>query len=201
MKSCTMLAVQVDGLSATTVEGLKQNGQLHPIQAGVQGASRAAVRLLHAGDDAGLGSALIEENPSPTDEEVRWAISGNICRCTGYTTIVNAIQAAGETMAATRTEEMADHHHGAAHHRRDRGHRPLRPAQGGRPLRPGAGHYLDDIVLPGMLHMAILAARSPTPASSASTRREAQALDGVVAVVTGELMAAAQPGVDADPLG
>jgi carbon-monoxide dehydrogenase small subunit len=54
-----------------------------------------------------VGTALIEENPSPTEEEVRWAISGNICRCTGYTTIVTAIQAAGETMAATRTEEMA----------------------------------------------------------------------------------------------
>jgi carbon-monoxide dehydrogenase small subunit len=106
MKSCTMLAVQVDGLSVRTVEGLKQNGQLHPIQTAFKE---------HHGLQCGfctpgmmlVGTALIEENPSPTEEEVRWAISGNICRCTGYTTIVTAIQAAGETMAATRTEEMA----------------------------------------------------------------------------------------------
>ncbi len=106
MKSCTMLAVQADGSSLRTVEGLKQNGQLHPIQAAFKE---------HHGLQCGfctpgmmlVGTALIEENPSPTDDEVRWAISGNICRCTGYTTIVTAIQAAGETMAATRIEEMA----------------------------------------------------------------------------------------------
>ena len=106
MKSCTMLAVQADGSSLRTVEGLKQNGQLHPIQAAFKE---------HHGLQCGfctpgmmlVGTALIEENPSPTDDEVRWAISGNICRCTGYTTIVTAIQAAGETMAATKIEEMA----------------------------------------------------------------------------------------------
>ena len=56
-----------------------------------------------------VGTALLEENPSPTDDEVRWAISGNICRCTGYTTIVTAIQAAGETdgRRPRRIEEMA----------------------------------------------------------------------------------------------
>ncbi len=116
MKSCTMLAVQADGSSLRTVEGLKQNGVLHPIQAAFKE---------HHGLQCGfctpgmmlVGTALLEENPSPTDDEVRWAISGNICRCTGYTTIVTAIQAAGgtlaaeklaaETMAAERIEEMA----------------------------------------------------------------------------------------------
>ena len=116
MKSCTMLAVQADGTSLRTVEGLKQNGELHPIQAAFKE---------HHGLQCGfctpgmmlVGTALLEENPSPTDDEVRWAISGNICRCTGYTTIVTAIQAAGgtlaaeklaaETMAAERIEEMA----------------------------------------------------------------------------------------------
>lgn len=94
VKSCTMFAVQANGSSIKTVEGLKQNGALHPIQAAFKE---------HHGLQCGfctpgmmlVGAALIEENPNPTDDEVRWAISGNLCRCTGYINIVSAIQAAG----------------------------------------------------------------------------------------------------------
>ena len=94
VKSCTMFAVQAHGASIGTVEGLKQNGSLHPIQEAFKE---------HHGLQCGfctpgmmlVGSALIAENPHPTDEEVRWAISGNLCRCTGYMNIVAAIQAAG----------------------------------------------------------------------------------------------------------
>ena len=94
VKSCTMFAVQADGSSIKTVEGLKQNGALHPIQEAFKE---------HHGLQCGfctpgmmlVGSALIEQNPNPTDDEVRWAISGNLCRCTGYINIVSAIQAAG----------------------------------------------------------------------------------------------------------
>ncbi|MGH8928859.1 MAG: (2Fe-2S)-binding protein [Acidimicrobiia bacterium] len=94
VKSCTVFAVQADGSTITTVEGLKQNGALHPIQEAFKE---------HHGLQCGfctpgmmlVGSALIAENPTPTDDEVRWAISGNLCRCTGYINIVSAIQAAG----------------------------------------------------------------------------------------------------------
>jgi carbon-monoxide dehydrogenase small subunit len=94
VKSCTMFAVQANGASIGTVEGLKQNGSLHPIQEAFKE---------HHGLQCGfctpgmmlVGSALIAENPHPTDDEVRWAISGNLCRCTGYMNIVAAIQAAG----------------------------------------------------------------------------------------------------------
>jgi aerobic carbon-monoxide dehydrogenase small subunit len=94
VKSCTIFAVQANGSSIKTVEGLKQNGALHPIQEAFKE---------HHGLQCGfctpgmmlVGSALIEENPHPTDDEVRWAISGNLCRCTGYINIVSAIQAAG----------------------------------------------------------------------------------------------------------
>ena len=93
MKSCTMFAVQADGSELTTVEGLKQNGELHPVQVAFK-------------DDHGLqcgfctpgmllvGAALLEDNDDPSDDEVRWAISGNLCRCTGYMNIVKAIQCA-----------------------------------------------------------------------------------------------------------
>jgi carbon-monoxide dehydrogenase small subunit len=100
VKSCTVFAVQADGREVTTVEGLMSNGALHPIQAafkeehGLQCGSCTPGMML-------TGKALLERNASPTDEEVRWAISGNICRCTGYMNIVKAIQAAGKTMAAS----------------------------------------------------------------------------------------------------
>ena len=100
VKSCTVLAVQADGRSITTVEGLKQNGQLHPIQEafkeahGLQCGFCTPAMML-------VGSVLIEENPAPTDKEVRWAISGNLCRCTGYVNIIKSIQlAAAKTAAA-----------------------------------------------------------------------------------------------------
>jgi len=94
VKSCTVLAVQADGSEVKTVEGLAEGGELHPVQAAFKE---------HHGLQCGfctpgmmlVGSALLEDNPDPTDEEVRWAISGNICRCTGYMNIVTAIQAAG----------------------------------------------------------------------------------------------------------
>jgi carbon-monoxide dehydrogenase small subunit len=89
-----MFAVQADGKEVTTVEGLGQNGGLHPVQEAFK---------QHHGLQCGfctpgmmlVGAALLESNPAPTDDEVRWAISGNICRCTGYMNIVTAIQAAG----------------------------------------------------------------------------------------------------------
>lgn len=103
VKSCTMFAVQAEGRAITTVEGLKVNGQLSAMQKafheehGLQCGFCTPAMML-------VGTALLEENPAPTDEEVRWAISGNLCRCTGYMNIVKAIQAAA---AATRHEEVS----------------------------------------------------------------------------------------------
>ncbi len=99
MKSCTMFAVQANGHSPTTVEGLKTNGQLAPIQEafreehGLQCGFCTPAMML-------VGKAFLEENPDPTDDEVRWAISGNLCRCTGYVNIVKSIKRAAEMQAA-----------------------------------------------------------------------------------------------------
>ena len=96
MKTCTMFAVQANGRSITTVEGLKQNGELSTIQQafrehhGLQCGFCTPAMML-------VGAALIEENPDPTEEDIRWAISGNLCRCTGYMNIVKSIEAAAET--------------------------------------------------------------------------------------------------------
>ncbi len=103
VKSCTVLGVQADGREVTTVEGLLQNGQLHPIQAAFKQEHGLQCGFCTPGMML-TGSALLAENPSPSDDEVRWAISGNICRCTGYMNIVKAIRAAGRDMAESTSE-------------------------------------------------------------------------------------------------
>ena len=90
VKSCTVFAVQAEGRQITTVEGLMSNGALHPIQQGFH--EEHALQCGFCTPGMMLTSvALLAENPSPTDEQIRWAISGNVCRCTGYQNIVKAV--------------------------------------------------------------------------------------------------------------
>jgi aerobic carbon-monoxide dehydrogenase small subunit len=99
VKSCTLFAVQTDGRNVTTVEGMQQNGQLHPVQAGFKEEHGLQCGFCTPGMML-VAAALLEEKPHPTEEEVRWAISGNLCRCTGYQNIVKAIQWAADKAAA-----------------------------------------------------------------------------------------------------
>ena len=101
VKSCTVLAAQADGAKVTTIEGLAKGDQLHPLQDGfweehglqcgycTPGMIMAAVQLL-------------ESSPNPSDEEIRHGLEGNLCRCTGYQHIVNAVKHAAKKMAAAR---------------------------------------------------------------------------------------------------
>jgi aerobic carbon-monoxide dehydrogenase small subunit len=98
VKSCTMFAVQADGHAVTTVEGLPTGGALHPIQDAFKQEHGLQCGFCTPGMML-VGAALLEDNTSPSDDEVRWAISGNICRCTGYMNIVKAVQAAGQKMS------------------------------------------------------------------------------------------------------
>jgi len=98
VKSCTILAVQVDGRAVTTVEGLKRNGSWHPIQAAFKEEHGLQCGFCTPGMML-VGAALIEDNNAPSDEDVRWAISGNLCRCTGYMNIVKAVQTAAASNA------------------------------------------------------------------------------------------------------
>ena len=99
IKSCTMFGVQADGRSVTTVEGLAGPDGLHPIQAAFKEEHGLQCGFCTPGMML-TGAALIEQNPDPSDDDVRWAISGQICRCTGYMNIVKAIQAAARAKAA-----------------------------------------------------------------------------------------------------
>ena len=104
VKSCTMFGVQADDREVTTVEGLMQGGAIHPIQAAFKEEHGLQCGFCTPGMML-VGSALLGANQAPTDDEVRWAISGNICRCTGYMNIVKAIQAAGSAMAEQQAAE------------------------------------------------------------------------------------------------
>jgi len=99
VKSCTMLAVQADGQQVTTVEGLLTAGALHPIQAAFKEEHGLQCGFCTPGMML-TSIALLKDNPDPTDDDIRWALSGNICRCTGYMNIVKAVKTAAVQMKA-----------------------------------------------------------------------------------------------------
>ena len=150
VKSCTMLAVQAEGSTVTTIEGLAQGGRLHPVQEafrehhGLQCGFCTPGMIMTAVD-------LLKRNPNPTEEQVRENLEGNLCRCTGYHNIVKAIMAAAGGSAADGPGGGVSARHGREGHRRARGpqrgpalhhrqgalhrrHQPARP--GPRLLRP-----------------------------------------------------------------
>jgi carbon-monoxide dehydrogenase small subunit len=99
VKSCTMLAVQADGQQVTTVEGLMTGGALHPIQAAFKQEHGLQCGFCTPGMML-TSVALLKDNPDPTEDDIRWALSGNICRCTGYMNIVKAVKSAAVQMKA-----------------------------------------------------------------------------------------------------
>jgi aerobic carbon-monoxide dehydrogenase small subunit len=106
VKSCTVFAVQADGREVKTVEGMQQDGQLHPIQEGFKEEHGLQCGFCTPGMML-VGMALLEDNKKPSEEEIRWAISGNLCRCTGYQNIVKAIQWAAEKSATQSSSAPA----------------------------------------------------------------------------------------------
>ena len=99
VKSCTMFAVQVDGHEVTTVEGLASASGVHPIQEGFRDEHGLQCGFCTPGMML-TAKALLDENPDPTEDEVRWALSGNLCRCTGYQNIVKSVLVAAARLRA-----------------------------------------------------------------------------------------------------
>jgi len=107
VKSCTVLAVQASGRAVTTAEGVTEaDGSLGVVQTAFREEHGLQCGFCTPGMML-VGKALIEANPHPTDDEIRWGISGNICRCTGYMNIVKAIQHAAAANAAENTAGVA----------------------------------------------------------------------------------------------
>ena len=160
-KSCTILAVQADGAEITTIEGMEQGGKLHPLQQAFW--DQHGLQCGFCTPGMIMQSAwLLEQNPEPTDEEVREGIAGNLCRCTGYVNIVKAVQQAA---AELRAAEGAGTGTGAAAPEREEttmtleaqeptttpevagmGH-SMKRKEDPRFIR-GRGEYIEDVVLP-----------------------------------------------------
>ena len=200
VKSCTMLAAQADGAEITTIEGLANGGELHPMQE----AFRQNHGLQCGYCTPGMVMAavsLLKENPHPTETEVRYGLEGNLCRCTGYHNIVKAVLAAAE--AGARHDGPADGpplasaraasrwrrrslHDDSNRHATDTGHRHADAPQGG-PARCSPARRSSPTTSPSPARSTwpSCAARTPTPASAASTPPRRGRMPGVVAVYTG----------------
>ena len=97
VKSCTMLAVQADGKDVRTIEGVAQNGDLHPVQEGFWNEHGLQCGFCTPGMIMSVNQ-LLTDNPDPSKKEIRHALEGNLCRCTGYQHIVNAVEAAAKAV-------------------------------------------------------------------------------------------------------
>ena len=195
VKSCLMLAVQADGHAVTTVEGLAPNGQLSPLQKSFN--ENHALQCGYCTPGILMNMAeFIEKHPNPTDEEIRHALIGNLCRCTGYVHIVDAVREAAKQLRppearpsrATRTDisgsEQMDHPTDAS------------PADGwfgakfnrkeDQRLLTGRGRYIADIVVPGMLHLVFVRSQVAHARIKSIDTSKAKAMPGVVAVITGD---------------
>lgn len=104
VKSCTVLAVQADGAEITTIEGLAQNGKLHAVQEGFWECHGLQCGYCTPGMIM-ASCALLKDNPSPTESEIRHGIEGNLCRCTGYQNIVASVQYAAEKLKTQAGKE------------------------------------------------------------------------------------------------
>ena len=182
VKSCTVLAVQADGQPITTIEGLADGDELHPMQE----AFREYHGLQCGYCTPGMVMAavgLLEENPNPTEREVRLGLEGNLCRCTGYHNIVKAVLAcANGELAAPERWCRHDRHRGSP----DRyiGTRMLRTEDPR--LLTGEAKFTDDLDIPGALHLAVAAQPvRPRPHRRDRRSRGALATPGVVAAYTG----------------
>jgi carbon-monoxide dehydrogenase small subunit len=106
VKSCTILAVQAAGEDVTTIEGLAPDGTLHPVQAGFH--EKHGVQCGYCTPGMIMSAvALLQTHPQPTDEEIKQALEGNLCRCTGYINIIEAVRWAAEQVNRHRAQSTA----------------------------------------------------------------------------------------------
>ncbi|MGQ9508687.1 MAG: molybdopterin-dependent oxidoreductase [Thermodesulfobacteriota bacterium] len=177
VRSCLFLAAEVQGQEIVTIEGLAEGEEIHPLQeafvqyGGIQCGFCTPGMILTA-------KALLDKNPKPTEKEIRQAISGNLCRCTGYTKIIESIMAAsGQKVTSLSKDEFIPSYSVI-------GRRTYRPDS--IPKAKGEAKYSGDLYLPGMLYAKVL--RSPYPHAkilNIDTSR-AEKLPGVRAVITGK---------------
>ncbi len=176
VNSCLVFAVEAEGKEVTTIEGLSKNGELHPIQRAFIEAGAIQCGFCTPGMIL-TTKALLEANPDPTDEEIKRALAGNLCRCTGYVRIIKAVRRAAHPNLKPELEEGEGNGGFAVVGR-------SLPKKDAPAKANGSALYTADIRLPGMLRGKILGSPHPHARVLSIDTRGAEALEGVFAVVT-----------------
>ena len=200
VKSCTMFAVQADGHEITTVEGLEQRRQAPSAAASLLGSARTAVRLLHARhDDDGLRAAQAQCRSRAKRRSAKRS-PATCAAAPGIKTSSRPCSKPPTSSPARAAQPRGDVHHD--HHDREPSaaprHRPFDEAQGRPALYPRRGRYVDDIMLPGMLYLALVHSPYPHARIKSIDKTAALALPGVKAVITGEDLVARESRLDSD---
>jgi len=178
LNSCLLIALEAEGRNITTIEGVSKNGELHPLQkvfvqeGAIQCGFCTPAMVLTA-------KALIDNNPNPAEDEIREALGGTLCRCTGYTKIVEAIQHWQNYTNSSSTElDESESGHIAVGHRL--------PRKDALEKVTGRAKYTDDISLPNMLYGKILTSPLPHAKIVSIDTSKAEAIPGVKAILTGK---------------
>ena len=181
VKSCTMFAGQADGAEVTTVEGLANDGDLHPMQKAFRDCHGLQCGYCTPGMIMS-GIDILRRFPDADEDTIREQLEGNLCRCTGYQNIVAAIQRAGAEMRGQPMPPLD---------RADTGVGKPAARKEDQRFITGAGRYTDDIDLPGQLYAAFVRSPHAHARLKSIDTEEAEAADGVVKVLTGADYAAA----------
>lgn len=188
IRSCLLLALQAENRAVTTIEGLAAGDHLHPVQEAFHEHHALQCGFCTPGMVLSV-CAFLKDNPEPSEDEIRAALSGNLCMCTGYVNIVEAVRAAAATMSEEAghpkpVSEAAGTKHSAPSTHQWVG-QPVRRTED-RALLTGLGQYVDDLAVPGVAYAAYL--RSPYAHARIARidTTQAEALPGVYAVITGE---------------
>ncbi|NIM50793.1 MAG: molybdopterin-dependent oxidoreductase [Gemmatimonadales bacterium] len=182
VNSCLMLALEAQGRQVTTVEGVASGNGLHPIQQALVEAGAIQCGFCTPGMVV-RAKALVDANPQPTDDEIRAALSGNLCRCTGYAKIIEAVKSAALYLQAKQPAKLQFATQRSAAHLSIVGKRLPKPDAPAKAT--GRATYTDDIALPNMIYGKLLLSPVPHANIKSIDTSKAEALAGVHVVMTG----------------
>jgi 4-hydroxybenzoyl-CoA reductase alpha subunit len=183
VNSCLVLALEADGSKILTIEGLSQNGDMHPIQRAF--VEKGAIQCGYCTPGMILRTkALLDENPNPTHDDIKYGLSGNLCRCTGYTKIFEAVETAVEYLKGKEPKQIEYQPQKSAMNLSVVGKRL--PKIDAPDKATGRALYTDDITLPNMLYGKLLFSPVPHAKIKSIDTSDAEALPGVKAILTGK---------------
>ena len=183
VNSCLLLAVEAEGKCVTTIEGFASGEELHPIQRAF--IEKGSIQCGYCTPGMILRTkSLLDENPDPNEEEIKEALSGNLCRCTGYTKIFEAVEVAKDYLKGVEPKEIKYQPQKSAMNLSVVGKRL--PKLDAHDKATGRAIYTDDIKLPNMIYGKLLLSPVPHAEIKSINTKKALELPGVKAILTGE---------------